>query len=229
MVEGLAWSWLALSIGCALGVAIDEAAGRPQEMAIMHVVWPLTALYMGPLGLAAYGWFGRAPARQQLRTTQAGGGGGQAKAEKPFWQTTFVATTHCGAGCTVGDFCGEWLVFLAGFTLFGATLWAQFAWDFALAFGVGIVFQFFAIAPMRHLGPKEGVKQAIKADALSLVAFEVGMFGWMWLRAWVLYPHDLPPTSPVYWVSMQVAMAVGFLTSYPVNWWLVRSKIKEAM
>jgi len=28
---------------------------------------------------------------------------------------------------------------------------------------------------------------------------------------------------------MQIAMLAGFLTSYPVNWWLIRRGIKEAM
>jgi len=28
---------------------------------------------------------------------------------------------------------------------------------------------------------------------------------------------------------MQVAMLSGFATSYPVNWWLIRSGIKEKM
>ncbi len=28
---------------------------------------------------------------------------------------------------------------------------------------------------------------------------------------------------------MQIAMLAGFVSSYPVNWWLIRSGIKEAM
>jgi hypothetical protein len=28
---------------------------------------------------------------------------------------------------------------------------------------------------------------------------------------------------------MQIAMLAGFLTSYPVNWWLIRRGAKEAM
>jgi hypothetical protein len=28
---------------------------------------------------------------------------------------------------------------------------------------------------------------------------------------------------------MQIAMVVGFLTTYPVNWWLIRKGIKEKM
>jgi hypothetical protein len=28
---------------------------------------------------------------------------------------------------------------------------------------------------------------------------------------------------------MQLAMACGFLTAYPMNWWLIRAGIKTAM
>jgi hypothetical protein len=28
---------------------------------------------------------------------------------------------------------------------------------------------------------------------------------------------------------MQIAMIFGFITSYPVNWWLIKSGIKERM
>jgi len=28
---------------------------------------------------------------------------------------------------------------------------------------------------------------------------------------------------------MQIAMLCGFVTSYPVNWWLLRSGVKEKM
>jgi hypothetical protein len=32
-----------------------------------------------------------------------------------------------------------------------------------------------------------------------------------------------------FWSTMQVAMIFGFLTSYPVNWWLLRAGLKEKM
>ena len=34
--------------------------------------------------------------------------------------------------------------------------------------------------------------------------------------------------DPIFWL-MQIAMLAGFLTSYPVNWWLLRAGIKEKM
>jgi ABC-type multidrug transport system permease subunit len=47
------------------------------------------------------------------------------------------------------------------------------------------------------------------------------------LQVW-LYP-DLKPTRWTYWLLMQIAMIVGFLTTYPVNWWLIRRGTKEKM
>ena len=41
-----------------------------------------------------------------------------------------------------------------------------------------------------------------------------------------LFGHELSKTNPVFWFMMQIAMIAGFLTSYPVNRWLVRKGIK---
>lgn len=35
--------------------------------------------------------------------------------------------------------------------------------------------------------------------------------------------------TPEFWVMMQIGMMAGFVTSYPVNWWLLRRGIKEVM
>jgi hypothetical protein len=51
----------------------------------------------------------------------------------------------------------------------------------------------------------------------------------MALVVFILFRHDIPKTSPVFWFMMQIAMLVGFLTSYPVNWWLIRKGLKEEM
>ncbi len=95
---------------------------------------------------------------------------------------------------------------------------------------LGLLFQFFAIAPMRGLGIREGIKAAAKADILSLSAFEVGLFGWMALMTFVFFPDPhLTPASPVYWFLMQIGMIIGFGTAWPANIWLIKHGIKEAM
>ncbi len=98
-----------------------------------------------------------------------------------------------------------------------------------LAFSLGIAFQYFTIKPMRGLSVKLGLKQALKADTLSLTAWQIGMYGWMAIATFVLFGHDLSKGTPIFWFMMQLAMWLGFATSYPVNWWLLRRHIKEAM
>jgi hypothetical protein len=49
------------------------------------------------------------------------------------------------------------------------------------------------------------------------------------VATFAIFGRELPNDSPVFWFMMQLAMIAGFLTSYPVNWWLVRSGIKEEM
>jgi len=81
---------------------------------------------------------------------------------------------------------------------------------------------------MRGLGLRKGLIEAAKADVASLTAFELGLFAWMALTAFVLFPapHHLHPTSPVYWLLMQIGMVIGFFTAWPVNSWLIRRGIK---
>ncbi|MBV9336759.1 MAG: DUF4396 domain-containing protein [Solirubrobacterales bacterium] len=98
-----------------------------------------------------------------------------------------VGVSHRGAGCTLGHINGAWVVFAVSWKLPGLTLPGEYIADFTRAFALGILFQYFSIAPMRKLGPREGIVAALKADTLSLTAFEVGLFGWMAVIQLVLF------------------------------------------
>jgi hypothetical protein len=141
-----------------------------------------------------------------------------------------VAATHCGAGCVLGDIVSEFAVFASGAVILGSMLWASFVWDFVAAWCLGIAFQYFTIVPMGKLSPGEGLIAAVKADTLSITAFQVGMYGWMLLVHFRLFPQShLRPDEAVYWLMMQVAMICGFVTSIPMNWWLLKIGWKESM
>lgn len=223
-LTAVAWIALTLSGLCAAYILLDiYVNGYRQRMPIMEAVWPVNALYLGPLAVWLYSRYGRPQSSKwQDRTGEP--------PDKPRWATTTVGVMHCGAGCTLGDIIAETGIFLLGITIAGEAIWAEFAGDYLLALALGIVFQYFAIAPMRGLSLGKGLVQAAKADVLSLTAFEVGLFGWMALMAFVFFPDPhLQPDTAAYWFLMQVGMALGFLTAYPVNAWLIRRGIKEAM
>ena len=82
---------------------------------------------------------------------------------------------------------------------------------------------------MRNLNFGEGLVAAAKADFLSLTAWQIGMYGWMAIATFLIFGQEIPKTDPTFWFMMQIAMLLGFLTSDPVNWWLLRTGIKEKM
>jgi len=225
----LAIGSLAVAALCALIVAIDILRGYRQHMWIMNVVWPVTALYSGPLGLWAYFAVGRRSTHRAMQEAR-GGETNSAAPSKPFWQSVGLAASHCGSGCTLGDILAEGVILsFLPFTLFGHRIFAAWVVDYAAAFLIGIVFQYFTITPMKQLSPGQGLLAALKADSLSLSAWQVGMYGWMAIATFLIFGHELDNGDPVFWFMMQIAMLAGFATSYPTNWWLVRAGIKEKM
>ena len=223
----LAIASLALAGASACVTAIDLVR-HPQKMWIMNVVWPITALYAGPLAMIAYFKAGRLSSKQSVEDAKARGEENPGK-KKPFWQIAAVGTTHCGSGCALGDLVAEWIVLAAPIVIFGQKMFGAWVLDYIFAYLFGIAFQYFTIKPMKNLSPGQGLWAAIKADTLSLTAWQVGMYGWMAITVFIIFGHEIPKTSPVFWCMMQIAMLAGFLTSYPVNWWLIRKGVKEAM
>ncbi|SIS85997.1 DUF4396 domain-containing protein [Salimicrobium salexigens] len=213
-------SWIALGIGLLSSlIIVVDVYRHPQMMKIMNVVWPINGWFFGPFALWTYYRWGRLKAKDNERKDERG------KAAK-----VFLSTSHCSAGCTLGDAVGVPIVAVTGAAIAGSTLFAHYAVEFILAYGFGIVFQYLAIHPMSENNTTmDSLKASVKADSLSLIAFEIGMFGWMAIVHYLLFTEPPVPTEATYWFMMQIAMILGFITSYPANWWLVRKGIKEEM
>lgn len=196
---------------------------HPQHMWIMNAVWPLTALFGTLWILWQYFSYGRS------------------NSPTPFPVMVANGTLHCGSGCTLGDICAEWLVFAVpaiaiafGWqSIFSEKMFAVWIVDYLFAYAFGIAFQYFTIAPMRGLSFRDGIIAVLKADTLSLTAWQIGMYGFMAVAYFGVFQHalgvKLQTNSFEFWFMMQIAMVFGFLTAYPVNWWLIRRGIKEKM
>lgn len=110
-LEALSWLALGLASLCAAAIAYDIfARGYRQPMGIMNAVYPITALYWGPLAVWFYRRYGRPKSprarAEEGRTGAVAGGDGLA------WNQVAEGDSHCGAGCTLGDVIGEWTVFV---------------------------------------------------------------------------------------------------------------------
>jgi hypothetical protein len=239
-LHALAIGALAFGGACAIIVAIDVAR-HPQHMGIMNVVWPVVATFAGAIALWGYFVYGRLATREMAMPAMKKNEEPPSKKRTPFPVMVGKGAAHCGSGCAIGDIAAEWLVFslpvvavwFGWHSLFEQKIFAVWIVDYFFAFALGIVFQYFTIAPMRGLSLGPGIWAAVKADTLSLTAWQVGMYGFMALAQFAyfrpLLGKMLEVNTPEFWFTMQIAMLAGFVTSYPVNWWLIRAGIKEKM
>ncbi|WP_326717233.1 DUF4396 domain-containing protein [Vagococcus jeotgali] len=250
----VAWLSLLLSFVSFIYV-LRDVLKHPQPMKVMNEVWPLTTLFGSIVWVKAYKKWGKpkAIAAQKMekgRDMKMGMASSSTNKnqmemsdmkESSMPVSVFIGTCHCGAGCTLADLIIEWLLFfmpglyvVGGYPwLFKDNLFAGFVLAFILAYIIGVSFQYFAIVPMKHLGKKEGIIAAIKADTLSLTSWQIGMYAIVSICQLWLFPlwfgGRIEANTPVFWLMMQVAMLAGFCTAYPMNWFLIKTGIKERM
>lgn len=220
-MEILTWVFLGLGVLSFLIVLVDICMGRYQYMSIMNLAWPITALYSGPIALWMYFAYGRVNKMNMLGERKP-----KRESKKPKWVHSYISSTHCGAACGLADIISEIVIFWVGIRILGHALWSSFFIDFGAALLLGFIFQYYNIKPMQpKLKVWDVIYLSIKADFLSLVAFQIGMYGWL-LAVHFIYDGALTPSMPMYWFMMQIGLSIGLITTYPVNVWLIKAKIK---
>jgi hypothetical protein len=180
----LAWTWVALCVVSAAVITLEAIGrGRHRSLAVMDVVWPVSALYLGPLAVALYRRWG------QDRATPAVAAGGLAG----------------GAASAVAHLIGVPLVIATGLTIAGIDLWPMIA-----------VIAVIATALLAGIEAAAGhrVPRAAVLALLTVLAFDIGMGGWMLL---LHFTDNMPSASHIaFWFLMQLGIVLGTLTALPV-------------
>lgn len=196
-----AWIYLITSVLSA-GLLAYDIYGRRHLLRVpaMKAVWPVSALFLGPLAMLLYARWGRLrmedPARHSRMT----------------W--ILLALLPGAAASTVAHLIGVPVVFGAGWTIAGETLWAVAL--FILILATLMLFMFEAAAAS---GERANRLVGLFLGAFfTVLAFDVGMVGWM------LYLHGnglmQPITDVVFTAQMQIGMLLGMLTALPIAAWL---------
>jgi hypothetical protein len=194
------WAGLvAVSLGV---VGYDLRVNNPFLGRLMQVVWMLTVLYAGPLGLAVYAWSGRA----QIRTDSLA-------------RRACRSVAHCFAGCGMGEVAG---VFIAAGLLALDAAWVA-GLSFTLAYVAGFAL---TVGPLMEEGMSfaAAFKDAFVAETASITTMEVFAIG-----TDLLIAGDATLGEPLFWGGLAFSLAVGFAAAYPVNVLLIRFGVKEGM
>ena len=203
----VAWLFISLAILAAVAIAFDIYARRHRHHTVAaELVWIASALYLGPFALLVYAKYGRSP-------VQPGSGTAEADA-----QPAAVAGLPGGGASAVAHLIGVPLVIASGLTIAGINLWVMIIVIAVLAMSFLFVYERTA---SRHgrVGAMPLGAAAIAAVA-TVLAFDIGMGGWMLL----LHFNELMPaaTDGSFWFLMQIGIVLGVITGYPVVKWLSR-------
>lgn len=217
----VSWLFVGVALLSAAVIAYDIVGrGQRQRVGAMNVVWPITGLYLGPLAVSAYLRYGRLGSE----TRQAAHGSPRAK-DRPA--EAFSAGAPGGAASLIGHVLGVPVVVLLGLTIAGLELWAMIAAVAMIAVALLFTYEFFfSTVPARRLSPGQGVGVAALIAFATVLAFDIGMGGWMLFLhfGWVM-----PSVTDVTFLFlMQIGLVLGFLTGYPMVRLLVGRGVKAA-
>ena len=215
-------AWLttvsAIFLGLALvsaGILLYDIYGRGyrQRLRAMEVVWVTSALYLGPLAVLAYSRWGR-PRSEKWQDEH-----GDAP-EKSLPVAAATGGLTGGAASALAHVVGVPLVVLSGLTIAGLDLWAMILVIAVMATALLFAFEyFFSTARERELPPARGLGVALLIALVTVLAFDVGMGGWM---LFLHFSAFMPaPTDIAFLFLMQIGLILGFLTGYPAVGWLV--------
>ena len=206
----VAWVFLALAVASAVAIAYDiSARGHLRGHLAAAAVWVGSALYLGPLALALYARQGRPAATVEGGAAGRRPGGGR--------HLRAAAGLPGGTASAIAHVIGVPLVVASGLTIAGTDLWVMILVIAAVA--VLLLFGYErAIGASRGAGIPVG--SAAAAAVLTVLAFDLGMGGWMLL----LHYNALMPaaTEASFWFLMQIGIVLGLVTGYPAVAWLAR-------
>ncbi|MFZ0246633.1 DUF4396 domain-containing protein [Candidatus Binatus sp.] len=140
------------------------------------------------------------------------------------WRQVLGSTMHCVAGDGVGILTGAVIA-----SLFYLTRSTDIALEYVLGFGFGwSIFQALFMRDMAGGSYGGALYSAFFPELLSMNCLMAGMVPVMTL-AMASTPASRDPTGPSFWFIMSMALLVGFITAYPMNWWLVSRHMKHGM
>ncbi len=211
MLNGVTLLWFILAAASVLFVTIDIRT--TPESVVMKWGFVLVTAYTGVIGAFLYVLGCREPLpgmHEQYVATR--------------WRQALGSTMHCVAGDGIGILVGAVLARVLG--LAGLP---EIALEYALGFGFGwTVFQALFMREMAGGSYTRSLATTFIPELVSMNMLMVGMVPTMMVLQ-MLLPGGGDPTTSAFWFVMSMALLVGSIVAYPINWWLVRYHLKHGM
>lgn len=203
----VAWLYIAAAVVIAAVITREIlVGGHRQQPAVMNVLWPLAALYLGPFAIPAFRRYGRHRSDDlTAAAVRSGLPGGVSSGLAHIVAVPFVVAT--------------------GLTLAGLDMWAMVAIITVLATAGIFAFEYFVFtARDRRVPGPTGIRTALVVAVATVLAFDLGMLGWMVL---LHFSESMPAATDVrFTFLMQIGLILGTITAFPALRILAARKIR---
>jgi hypothetical protein len=109
-------------------------------------------------------------------------------------------------------------------------MWFDMTAEYVLGFAFGLfIFQALFMKDMMGGSYRKALTSSFIPEWVSMNAMMAGMFPTMVAIMMGRDMRAMDPHEPLYWGTMALSIGVGFVTAYPVNWWLVSKRLKHGL
>lgn len=211
MIQGVMLLWFILTALSFLFVVIDIP--KTPEDKVIKWAFVILVIFTGPIGAFFYVLGCREPIKGTHEIYVAA-----------RWKQVLGSTMHCAAGDGIGIIAGA---VIASFLSLSAL--QDFGLEYLLGFGFGwAFFQAYAMKDMAGGSYIKSLKMSFLPEFLSMNLLMTGMILTMSLMKSRFAGAD-DPLRPEFWFVISMALLVGFIFAYPMNWWLVSNGMKHGM
>lgn len=211
MLSGVMLLWFILTAASVLFVAVDSI--KTPESPVLKWGFVLLTAYTGPIGAFLYVLGCREPLP-----------GLHEKYTATLWRQVLGSTMHCVSGDGLGILAGA---ILGGIIHLSKP--AEIGLEYLLGFGFGwTIFQALFMKESSGGSFYKALKNTFIPELVSMNYLMAAMV-LVTTFSMRMVPESSSPMSMEFWFIMSMALLVGFIAAYPINWWLVSNHMKHGM
>lgn len=215
--------WYAIGVAGALWVLYDEYRVNTTLPAAIKWAFPIIVVFFSVIGLALYVWSARPSGIDEKQGQEKKQAYKQEVASSMFSKVT-GSVIHCVGGDGLGIITAMVIARIANFSF-----WQEYWFEYAVGFAFGwFIFQYKAMRMMASLAA-EALWMGGRAEFFSMMTVMAGMGLVMGAVTPLVVGEQPDPNTFGFWGFAALGLLVGFVATYPMNYWLVKIGWKHGM
>ncbi len=215
--------WCGFGLLGAAWVLSDSFTANRHVNPPLKAAWPIIITFFSIIGLVLYLWTCRPPDIGHYEGEE--GKRRHHEFVKARWKKVVGSAIHCVGGDGLGIMTAMVVSRLLNFPF-----WTEFAVEYATGYAFGwFIFQTWAMH--EHGNPwLQAFLKGGRAEFFSMITVMLGMGLVMRFVTPAVAGQPPPdPTTAAFWGFGALGLLVGFIFTYPMNWWLVSIGWKHGM